>query len=102
MLTVHLAHRVVLCLAALLLTSTAARAQDYPNKPVRIIVGFPAGAGPDIVARLLAQKLSDGWGNLAVVVDNKPGAAGLIGASEAARAAPDGHTLMLAETGQLT
>jgi tripartite-type tricarboxylate transporter receptor subunit TctC len=74
----------------------------YPDKPVRIIVGFPAGTGPDIVARLLAQKLSEGWGNLGVIVDNKPGAAGLIAASEAARAAPDGYTLMLGETGQLS
>ncbi|MGC3987502.1 MAG: tripartite tricarboxylate transporter substrate binding protein [Pseudorhodoferax sp.] len=78
-----------------------AQAPSYPNKPVRIIVGFPAGTGPDIVARLLAQKLSEGWGNLGVIVDNKPGAAGLIAASEAARAAPDGYTLMLGETGQL-
>ena len=75
---------------------------SYPDKPVRMIVGFPAGTGPDIVARLLAQKLSEGWGNLGVVVDNKPGAGGLIAASEAARAAPDGYTLMLAETGQIS
>ena len=74
----------------------------YPTKPVRIIVGFPAGTGPDIVARLLAQKLSEGWGNLGVIVDNKPGAGGLIAASEAARAAPDGYTLMLGETGQIS
>lgn len=75
---------------------------SYPDRPVRLIVGFPAGTGPDIVARLLAQKLSEGWGNLGVVVDNKPGAGGLIAASEAARAAPDGYTLMLAETGQMS
>ena len=74
----------------------------YPSKPVRIIVGFPAGTGPDIVARLLAQKLSEGWGNAGVIVDNKPGAGGLIAASEAARATPDGYTLMLGETGQLS
>ena len=72
----------------------------YPNKPVRLIVGFPAGTGPDIVARLLGQKLSETWGT-GVVVDNKPGAGGLIAATEAARAAPDGYTLMLGETGQL-
>ncbi|GER15039.1 Bug family tripartite tricarboxylate transporter substrate binding protein [Variovorax boronicumulans] len=73
----------------------------YPSRPVRLVVGFPAGSGPDIVARLLAQKLSEGWSNLGVVVDNKPGAAGLIAASEVARAQPDGYTLMLGETGQL-
>ncbi len=92
--------RFALCLAAL--APLAVHAQGYPDKPVRIIVGFPAGTGPDIVARLLAQKLSEGWNNLGVIVDNKPGAAGLIAASEAARAAPDGYTLMLGETGQLS
>jgi len=79
-----------------------AQTNAYPNRPVRIIVGFPAGTGPDIVARLLAQKLSEGWGNQGVIVDNKPGAGGLIAASEAARAQPDGYTLMLGETGQLS
>jgi len=73
----------------------------YPQRPVRLVVGFPAGSGPDIVARLLAQKLSEGWGNMGVIVDNKPGAGGLIAASEVARAQPDGYTLMLGETGQL-
>ena len=65
-------------------------------------MGFPAGTGPDIVARILAQKLSESWGNMGVTVDNKPGAGGLIAASEAARAIPDGYTLMLGETGQLS
>ncbi|AMM23047.1 Bug family tripartite tricarboxylate transporter substrate binding protein [Variovorax sp. PAMC 28711] len=83
-------------------TVAVAQTAPYPNHPVRIIVGFPAGTGPDIVARLLAQKLSEGWGNMGVIVDNKPGAGGLIAASEAARAAPDGYTLMLGETGQLS
>ena len=55
-----------------------------------MIVGFPAGTGPDIVARLLAQKLSEDWGGQGVIVDNKPGAGGLIAASEAARARPTG------------
>ena len=87
---------------AALLAAAQAQAQAYPNRPVRIIVGFAAGTGPDIVARLLAQKLSEGWGNLGVIVDNKPGAGGLIAATEAARAAPDGYTLMLGETGQLS
>ncbi len=91
--------------AALLagLSAVGVQAQAaYPNRPVRIIVGFPAGTGPDIVARLLAQKLSEGWGNQGVIVDNKPGAGGLIAASEAARATADGYTLMLGETGQLS
>ena len=93
-----------LCLVAAGLASAAgAHAQtSYPNRPVRLIVGFPAGTGPDIVARILAQRLSEGWGNMGVIVDNKPGAGGLIAAGEAARATPDGYTLMLAETGQLS
>ena len=93
------------CMTTLLSTvmSTSAQAQSaYPNRPVRIIVGFPAGTGPDIVARLLAQKLSEGWNNTGVIVDNKPGAGGLIAATEAARAPADGYTLMLGETGQLS
>lgn len=89
-------------LLALLGAQTALAQDAYPNRPVRIIVGFPAGTGPDIVARLLAQKLSENWGNLGVIVDNKPGAGGLIAASEAARATPDGYTVMLGETGQLS
>jgi len=97
--------RALLASATLLagLATTGVQAQAaYPNRPVRMIVGFPAGTGPDIVARLLAQKLSEGWGNQGVIVDNKPGAGGLIAASEAARATPDGYTLMLGETGQLS
>ena len=94
--------RAALAVAAAWAALPAFAQGSYPDKPVRMIVGFPAGTGPDIVARLLAQKLSEGWGNLGVVVDNKPGAGGLIAASEAARAAPDGYTLMLAETGQMS
>ena len=81
---------------------TAAAQNNYPSKPVRMIVGFPAGTGPDVVARLLAQKLSEVWGGVGVVVDNKPGAAGLIAASEAARAPADGYTILLAETGLMS
>lgn len=99
----RLARRTLLAACAAACLPFAAHAQaPYPSRPVRIIVGFPAGTGPDIVARLLAQKLSESWGNQGVIVDNKPGAGGLIAASEAARAAPDGYTLMLGETGQLS
>ncbi|WP_298929536.1 tripartite tricarboxylate transporter substrate binding protein [uncultured Ramlibacter sp.] len=101
-----LGRRAALVAAAAMLAAPCAFAQGadaFPGgKPVRIIVGFPAGTGPDIVARLLAQKLSEGWNNTGVIVDNKAGAGGLIAASEAARAAPDGYTLMLGETGQLS
>ena len=93
----------LLAVASCLLCATGAIAQtNYPTRPVRLIVGFPAGTGPDIVARILAQRLSEGWSNMGVIVDNKPGAGGLIAAGEAARATPDGYTLMLGETGQLS
>lgn len=96
------------CLAGLaalalppLSAAAAHAAQAYPQRPVRLVVGFPAGTGPDIVARVLGQALSSRWGGVGVVVDNKPGAAGIIAAGEVARAPADGYTLMLAETGQL-
>ena len=91
-----------LACAAAFSPAAHAQAAGYPNKPVRIIVGFAAGTGPDIVARQLAQELSKIWGGAGVIVDNKPGAGGLIAASEAARAPADGYTLMLGETGQLS
>ncbi len=97
-----LAALATLACAAALAPAAHAQASGYPNKPVRIIVGFPAGTGPDIVARQLAQELSKLWGGQGVIVDNKPGAGGLIAATEAARATPDGYTLMLGETGQLS
>jgi tripartite-type tricarboxylate transporter receptor subunit TctC len=72
-----------------------ARAAEYPTRPVHLIVGFPAGSGPDIVARLAAQSLSTRIGQ-EVVVDNRPGAGGNIGTEVAAKASPDGYTLFLA------
>ena len=77
---------------ALLFAGCAAAQTNYPEKPIRIIVGFPAGGQPDILARLLGQKLADALGKQ-VVIDNVPGASGSIGADRVAKAAPDGYTL---------
>ena len=72
--------------------------QAYPNRPIRLIVPFGAGGGSDISGRLIAQKLSEQMGQQ-VVVDNRPGAASLVGTEIAARAAPDGYTLCLCDVG---
>src|SRR5678815_3151551 len=73
-------------------------AQTYPTKPVRLIVPFSAGGGADIVARAIAQKLGDALAQQ-VVVDNRTGAAAIIGTELAAKSAPDGYTLILGQTG---
>ena len=76
-------------------------ANAFPTKPVKIIVAFPPGGGTDIVARLLAVRLTDIWGQ-AVVVENRAGASGTIGTETAARSDPDGHTLFMATMGNMT
>ncbi len=88
-------------LAVALAGAGAAHAQQFPSKPVRIIVAFPPGGGTDIVARLLAQKLAEAWGQQAIV-DNRAGAAGVIGTELAARSAPDGYTWFMGTMGNLT
>lgn len=89
-------------LSAALLPQAQSQAQSpaYPNKPVRLIVPFPPSGGNDVFARLLAQKLGEAW-KQQVIVENRPGAGGNIGTELAARAAPDGYTLLLGHTGTL-
>jgi len=85
-------------LLLLALTSSVAGAQTaYPNRSIRLLVGYPPGGATDIVARILAQKLGERLGQ-PVVVDNLPGAGGIIATDKAAKAAPDGYTLLLANT----
>jgi len=95
-------HRRTLLAAAGLITlaSPLALAQSWPTHPVKIVVPAPAGSSLDIIARLLANQLKDRWGQ-PVVVDNKPGAGGLLGVDVAAKAPPDGHTLALGFNGPI-
>ena len=82
---------IALSLAAL---SSSVLAQSYPSKPVRLVVPFPLGSAPDVLARILGQKLGAAWGE-PVVVDNRTGAASIIGSDVVAKSAPDGYTLLL-------
>lgn len=90
-----------LLLALLLLALPVARAQVYPGKPIRLIVPAPIGGVTDMVARLLALKLTERWAQQ-VVVDNRRGASGIIGSELVARSAPDGYTLLMAYTAHVT
>lgn len=82
------------------LSQTSPAANAYPSKPIKIIVPFPAGGTSDVLARLVGQKLTDAWGQ-PVVVDNRPGSNGNLGADALAKSPPDGHTLVLMDVGNL-
>jgi len=79
---------------------TPVAADDYPTKPITLIVPFPAGGGVDVIGRIVAEKLAADLGQ-PVVIDNRGGAAGVIGTRVAARAAPDGYTLVMATSGSI-
>ena len=99
-------HAASISLAVLLLgvagimPATGAAAQDYPSKPVRLIVPYPPGGGNDTLARLFGAKLTEAWGQQ-IVVDNRGGASGNIGVEAAARAAADGYTVLLGNIGKI-
>ncbi|OJU43284.1 MAG: ABC transporter substrate-binding protein [Alphaproteobacteria bacterium 65-37] len=89
----------VVAFAAIVIASTGASA--YPDKPVKLLVGYAPGGSTDIVARVLAPVLSAKWGQ-PVVVENKPGASGMVAAEQTARAVPDGYTLLLGYTPEVS
>lgn len=89
------------CGLALCLCCFAATAQTFPSRPIRLIVTFPPGGPSDFVARALGQKLTEGWGQQ-VVVDNRGGAGGVVGVEAAARAGPDGYTLLQGQSGGMS
>jgi tripartite-type tricarboxylate transporter receptor subunit TctC len=93
----NIKRRLLLSIALATLAASAA-AQNYPSGSMRLIVPFPPGGGTDILARAIAQKLNEAWG-VPVVVDNRGGANGTIGAALAAKAAPDAHTMLIVPSG---
>jgi tripartite-type tricarboxylate transporter receptor subunit TctC len=88
--------KVTVCIATAMLALSAApaAAQQYPGKTIRVVVGFAPGGGTDLVARIIGAKLTESWGQ-SVVVDNRAGATGTIGADIVAKSAPDGYTLLM-------
>src|SRR5262249_60865497 len=93
---------VVCFLAALIATLHQARAQaDYPNRTIKIVVGFAAGGGNDIIARIIGQKLQDALGQ-AVIIENKVGAGGRLAAEAAMASPPDGYTLLVGASGAMS
>jgi len=90
----------LLALLALFISS-AALAQTWPAKPIHLYVGFPAGGGPDLIARVIGAKLAEGWGQ-PVVVENRAGASGSIAADVVAKAPADGYSLLLTSSGPMT
>ena len=93
--------RLILGLCAALLLGGPAIAQTYPSKPIRLVVGYSAGGGNDLIARIVAAKLQEKLGQ-PIVVDNKPGAQSIVAAELVAKAPPDGYTLLVAPSGPMT
>jgi tripartite-type tricarboxylate transporter receptor subunit TctC len=91
---------VALSIFAIHSSASTAVAQDYPSKPIRFLVPFPPGGGTDLMSRALAQRITE-QAKWSFVLDNKPGAGGSIGVEQAARAAPDGYTIVMGQTSNL-
>jgi len=92
--------RLLIVGAALAAATAASPAQDYPARPIRLILGFAPGGSTDLVARVVGQKMAEAWSQQ-VVVDNRPGANGMIGADLVAKANPDGYSLLLSSIGPM-
>jgi tripartite-type tricarboxylate transporter receptor subunit TctC len=90
----------ILCLCFLLPQLSIAQVQSYPNKPIRLIVPFPPGGVTDIMARAMATKMSESM-NTQIVIDNKAGASGALGAEIAAKSPPDGYTWLMGNISSL-
>src|ERR1700704_6595062 len=86
--------------ACFVLTAPHVGVAQYPSRPIHVVVPFAPGGGTDILARIIGQKMTENWGQ-PVLIENRPGASGGIGATVAARATPDGYTLLMASTGAL-
>ena len=93
--------RLALSIVCLFFSGTAFAQDAYPSKPIRILVGYAAGGGNDIIVRVMQPEMQKGLGQ-PVVVENKPGAQGIIAADLAAKAAPDGYTIMMGPSGPMT
>ena len=91
--------RPILFLAAVAM-ATGAAAQEFPTRPIRVVIGFAAGGGNDLIVRVLVPRLAEALGQ-PVIIENRPGAAGMIGAERAANATPDGYTIFMGPTGTM-
>ena len=91
-------NKINLFICVLLLTAPLAHAQTFPTKPIRFVVPSSAGGGNDYLARLFGARITENWGQQ-VLVDLRPGAAGILGSEIVAKAPPDGHTILIVATG---